>query len=199
MGRTYDAIDERWKQWISEQHLFFVATAPKAGEFVNCSPKGLEALRVLGDREVAYIDFVGSGAETIAHVRENGRITLMFCAFAGPPKILRLYGRGEACVPGDAAWDDLAAHFPDYENVRSIVRVRVDRIADSCGYGVPRMDYQGERPQLADWAASKTKQGLVDYQLANNLESLDGLPALRAEGLRPRGGSVPRSGDAECS
>ncbi len=186
MGRSYDAIDARWRQWISEQHLFFVATAPKDGEFVNCSPKGLESLRVLGDREVAYIDFVGSGVETIAHLRENGRITLMFCAFEGPPKIFRLYGRGEACVPGDEGWDALAAHFPEYASVRSIVRVAVERIADSCGYGVPLMEYRGERPQLADWAASKTPEGLVDYQLENNLESLDGLPGLREEQLRSR-------------
>ncbi len=184
MGKVYDGIDDRWRSFISEQHVFFVATAPTEGGLVNCSPKGLEGLRVLSDHEVAYIDFIGSGVETIAHLRENGRITLMFCAFSGPPKILRLQGRGQAVFSGDPDWDELAAQFPEYLNARSIVRVRVERIADSCGYGVPLMDHQGERTQLGDWASRKTEQDLVDYQLENNLESLDGLPGLSAERLR---------------
>jgi hypothetical protein len=184
VGKVYETIDERWRAWIAEQHMFVVATAPSEGGLVNCSPKGLEGLRVLGDREVAYLDFIGSGVETLAHLRDNGRITLMFCAFSGPPKILRLQGRGDAVFAGDPEWDALAANFPEYPNTRSIVRVRVDRIADSCGYGVPLMEHREDRTQLEDWASRKTADELVDYQLENNLESLDGLPGVSAGRLR---------------
>lgn len=184
MGKSYDAIDERWREWISAQHLFFVSTAPNEGGHVNCSPKGVDSFRVLGEREVAYLDLIGSGAETIAHVRENGRVTLMFCAFEGPPMILRLQGRGEVSEPGDAKWTELAPKFPTFENARSIIRVHVDRIQDSCGYGVPLMDYREERKQMAAWSDNKGREGLRQYQLDNNLESIDGLPALRGEALR---------------
>lgn len=184
MGKTYEAIDDRWRKWIAAQPMFFVATAPREGGLVNLSPKGLDSFRILGEREVAYLDLVGSGVETIAHLRENGRITLMFCAFEGPPKILRLYGRGRAVEPGDPDWNESTAHFPDYESTRSIVRVEVDRIADSCGYGVPEMTFQAERSQLTTWAERKGSDAVRNYQLDNNLSSLDGLPGLRAEGLR---------------
>lgn len=184
MGKLYDAIDERWRDFIASQHLFFVATAPREGGHVNCSPKGRGALRVLGDREVAYRDFIGSGAETLAHLRENGRITIMFCAFEGPPMILRLYGRGEVHEPGDDGFEDLAALFDAAENTRAIVRVEVERISDSCGYGVPAMSFQGERTQLDAWAERKGKEELRQYQLDNNLASIDGLPALRAARIR---------------
>lgn len=186
VGKTYDAIDARWREWISNQHVFFVSTAPNSGGLVNCSPKGLDSLRVLGDREVAYLDLIGSGVETIAHLRENGRITLMFCAFEGPPKIFRLYGRGEVCEPGDEGFTELAGEFPHYDNVRSVIRIHVERIADSCGYGVPVMDYREERTQLGAWSAQKTPEALAEYQREKNLESLDGLPGLRAERLRAR-------------
>ncbi len=184
MGKQYEAIDARWRDWIAGQHMFFVSTAPSHGGHVNGSPKGLDSFRVLGDREVAYLDLIGSGAETIAHIRENGRVTLMFCALEGPPMILRLYGRGEICEPGQPEWDGLAAHFPSYPNARSIIHVAVDRIQDSCGYGIPLMDYRGERSQLEAWAERKGAEGLREYQLENNLESLDGLPALRGKSLR---------------
>ena len=184
MGKVYDRIDERLTGWIGAQHVFFVATAPDRGGHVNCSPKGLRSLRVLGEREVAYLDFIGSGAETLAHLRQNGRITLMFCAFEGPPDIVRLHGKGEVVEPGDPGWETLAAAFEPGENARSIVRVRVERISDSCGYGVPLMAFQKERTQLDDWAARKSPEQLRQYQLDNNLGSLDGLPALRGEQIR---------------
>jgi hypothetical protein len=152
---------------------------------VNVSPKGLDSFAVLGPRSVAYLDVVGSGAETIAHLRENGRITLMFCAFEGLPRIVRLYGRGEAIEPGDAEFDALAARFPRYPSTRSVIRVALERIADSCGYGVPLMQYAGERTQIAEWADRKGADGLRAYQLDRNRVSLDGLPALRAKTLGP--------------
>lgn len=192
MGKVYEAIDARLAEWIGRQHLFFVATAPCGAEgHVNLSPKGLDALRILGPREVAYLDLVGSGAETIAHLRENGRIVLMWCAFEGPPKILRLHGRGEALEPGEPGFDALAARFPAHASTRAIVRVDVTRISDSCGYGVPLFAYQGERPQLDQWAERKGPEGLRRYQLEHNLESLDGLPALRGARLRERESAEP--------
>ena len=184
MGKVYDTIDDRWSKWIGEQHMFFVATAPREGGHVNCSPKGLDSFRILGEREVAYVDLVGSGAETIAHVRENGRIVLMFCAFTGPPKILRIHGQADVIEPGDPDWLGLIERFPENPLNRAIVRVMADRISDSCGYGVPMMEYRSERPQFAKWAERKQADGIRRYQRENNLESLDGLPALRGETLR---------------
>src|SRR3954447_1483054 len=154
MGRIYDCIDERLATWIAQQSMFFVGTAPAGEEgHVNVSPKGpIGSLRVLDERTVAYLDIVGSGAETIAHLRENGRVCVMFCAFDGPPRILRLHGSGEVVLPGDADFGDLRAqgfHEPEAaESMRAIVRVDVTRIADSCGYGVPLMRYEGERSHM---------------------------------------------------
>ena len=189
MGRTYDAIDQRWRDWIERQALFFVGTAPLAGDgHVNVSPKGpIGTLRVLDERTVAYLDVVGSGAETIAHLRENGRIVVMLCAFDGPPKILRLHGRGEIVTPRDARFDELIERcaFADNgpaEARRSVIVVDVERIADSCGYGVPLMSFEGERPHQEAWAEKKLRVGgpdaLVDYQRQKNSRSLDGLPAV---------------------
>ena len=169
MGKTFERIDEHLREWIGRQALFFVGSAPLAADgHVNVSPKGpIGSLRVLDDRTVAYLDIVGSGAETIAHLRENGRIVVMLCAFEGPPRILRLHGRGEPAAA---------------EARRSIVVVHVDRIADSCGYGVPLMAYEGEREHADKWAAKKLRVGGPDalraYQRQKNSESLDGLPAL---------------------
>jgi hypothetical protein len=184
VGKVFDAIDDKLAAWLGAQHLFFVATAPRSDAgLVNLSPKGLDTFAVLGPRRVAYLDFVGSGAETLAHLRENGRITFLFCAFEGPPRIVRLHGRGAAVEPGDADWDALAARFPLRPGVRSIVRAELVRIADSCGYGVPRYRYEGERTQLAEWAERKGPEGLRAYQRERNRESLDGLPALRGTTL----------------
>ena len=180
MGKTFDGIDARMAEWLREQHVFFVATAPLAAEgHINLSPKGLDSLAILGPRELAYLDLAGSGAETIAHLRENGRITLMFCAFDGPPKIVRFYGRGRAVEPQDAEFAALRAMFASPVTARSVVRIEVERIADSCGYGVPLMNFAAERTQLTEWAARKGPEGVRAYQLQHNRKSLDGLPALR--------------------
>src|SRR5215216_1432900 len=134
MGKSYDGITPELSHWIERQHIFFVATAPLADDgLINCSPKGMDTFRVLGPAEVAYLDLTGSGIETVAHLRENGRIVLTFCAFDGPPKIVRLHGRGEVACPGSAAFDELKPLFPDVPGERSIVRVRVNRVSDSCG------------------------------------------------------------------
>lgn len=190
MGRTYDEIDERWREWIARQPMFFVASAPLAADgHVNVSPKGpIGTLRVLDGHTVAYLDVVGSGAETIAHLRENGRIVVMLCAFEGAPRTLRLHGRGEAVMPGDARYAALLdrCRFEEPggdEARRAVVVVHVDRIADSCGYGVPLMSYEGERPHYAAWAQKKVRAGgpdaLARYQEEHNLETIDGLPAVR--------------------
>ena len=189
MGKVYEGIDERWREWISRQALFFVGSAPLAGDgHVNVSPKGpIDSLRVIDDRTVAYLDVIGSGAETIAHLRENGRIVVMLCAFDGPPRILRLHGRGEVIEPGDPRFDDLVErhrfHQPVVEESRrAIVLVHVTRIADSCGYGVPLMEHAGEREHqdLSAAKALRTKgpETFRDYERTHNTRSVDGLPAL---------------------
>jgi len=180
MGRTYDEIDDRLAGWICGQPVFFVATAPLSAEgHVNLSPKGLDGTwAVLGPRQVAYLDLTGSGVETIAHLRENGRIVLMFCAFTGPPRIVRLHGRGQALLPDDPRFAELAPRFPDLMSTRSIILVDVERIADSCGYGVPEMTYEHDRDQLHKWAKGKGPEGLVEYRATINATSVDGLPGL---------------------
>src|SRR5215217_2027171 len=199
MGRIFDRIDEHQRAWIARQSLFFVGTAPRADDgHVNVSPKGpIDTLRVLDDHTVAYLDIVGSGAETIAHLRENGRIVVMLCAFDGPPRILRLHGRGEVVLPDDPRFEDLLARcaFDDpavLESRRSIVIVHVGRVADSCGYGVPLLRFEGVRPHAPAWAEKKLRVGgveaLADYQRANNARSLDGLPALNRPGVDGRDG-----------
>jgi hypothetical protein len=191
MGKIYDGIDEQLGRWIAAQSLFFVATAPLADDgHVNLSPKGpIGTLRVLGPRELAYLDLIGSGAETIAHLRENGRIVVMLCAFEGPPRIVRLHGRGEVLMPPDPAFDELrercAFDEPDVsESRRALVRVEVSRVADSCGYGVPLMSYESEREHQHAWASKKLRVGgaeaFLEYQREKNSESLDGLPAVEA-------------------
>jgi Pyridoxamine 5'-phosphate oxidase len=180
MAKVFESIDERLEAWIARQRMFFVGTAPSDGGHVNVSPKGpIETLRVLDARTVAYLDLVGSGAETIAHLRDNGRIVIMLCAFEGGPRIVRLHGTGEV-LDGDAIDFPGATALPVQH--RSIVRVEVDRIADSCGYGVPLMSYEGERPQSRAWTERKLAKGgpgaLDDYMAENNAVSIDGLPAL---------------------
>jgi len=185
VGKVFPELDERNAEFIRSQRIFFVATAPRADDgLVNLSPKGLESFAILDPLTVAYVDLVGSGIETVAHLRENGRVAILFCAFEGPPRLLRLHGRGDAVEPGDPEWEDLARHFPSYGSARAIVRVRLQRISDSCGYGVPLYQYQGERPQLLDWAERKGPEGVAAYKAENNRLSLDGLPGLRHTGGR---------------
>lgn len=189
MGRVYEQIDERLRGFIERQPMFFVGTAPLDSEgHVNVSPKGpIGTLRILDADTVAYLDMIGSGAETIAHVRENGRIVVMLCAFEGPPRIVRLHGRGSVVPAGAEGFAELAARCgfvaPQVpEARRAIVRVDVTRVADSCGYAVPLMRYEGERRHLGAWAEKKLRVGgtaaLADYQREKNATSIDGLPAI---------------------
>jgi hypothetical protein len=179
MGRTYDAIDARLQDFISRQRVFFVATAPLGADgHVNLSPKGLDSLRVLGPRQVAYLDLTGSGVETIAHLRENGRIVLMLCSFAGPPKIVRLHGRGKVLLPGDPGFAPLLERFSGNAGVRSVIVIDVERISDSCGYGVPTYEFVAERNALTEWAERKDAQQLAQYRAENNARSIDGLDGL---------------------
>ena len=178
MGHTYDEIDDTLRSFIEAQHLFFVGSAPSTGGHVNVSPKGLDTLRIVGPRTIVYLDCVGSGAETIAHVRENGRIVLMMCAFEGAPKIVRLHGRGDIIEPHDVEYEALRALFPTSMPARSVIRISLERISDSCGYGVPTYEFRAHRPQLPAWTKRKGADGLTAYQLRNNRKSIDGLPAL---------------------
>jgi hypothetical protein len=184
VSKEHPAIDDRLAAFMLAQPMFFVGTAPAGGEgHVNVSPKGLAgSFAVLGPHEVAYLDLTGSGAETIAHLRDDGRICLMFCAFEGPPDIVRLHGRGEAVVPGAPGFDDLVARFPDRPGIRSVIRVAVDRVSDSCGFGVPRMALEGDREQLVKWAERKGDSALDEYRRTRNARSIDGLPALEGTG-----------------
>ena len=184
MGKVYDA--DRRRAWRSSSGG---STSSSSGRprtrpegHLNVSPKGLDTFRILGPKSVAYLDLTGSGIETVAHLRENGRITLMFCAFEGRPLIVRLYGRGRVVEPGDPEWDGLIARFPEYPGVRSVVVVDVERVADSCGYAVPLYEYQGERSQLIDYAEKKGPEGMEGYKAQKN----------RAEHRRDRRTAVSR-------
>ena len=179
MGKIYEEIDTSLRRFVEAQRVFFVATAPLAGTgHVNLSPKGLETLRILAPRRVAYLDHVGSGAETIAHVRENGRIILMLCAFDGPPKIVRLHGRGAVLEPDDAEFQRLRPLFPAEPAGRAIIDVDLERISDPCGFGVPLYHFDRYRSQLPDWSRRKGPDALREYQKKNNSASIDELPAV---------------------
>jgi len=173
----FSSISDELARWWAEQPLFFVATAPSGSDGrINCSPKGLDTLRILGPQRVAYLDLTGSGVETIAHVRENGRITLMACAFNGAPQISRLYGAGTVHELGSAGFDELSPLFPDLPGARAVIDVAVDRVTTSCGYAVPLMDLVGDRDRLLDWAIAKGDDGLVAYRASKNATSIDGRP-----------------------
>lgn len=179
MSKTYAELDESLAEFLRAQPVFFVGTAPLSSDgHVNVSPKGLDTLRVLGPNRVAYLDLTGSGIETVAHLKENGRIVLMFCAFSGPPKIVRLYGKGRVVEPKDAEFGEFLTRFPAMDGARSIIVVEIERIADSCGYAVPHMAKVSDRQQLASWYRNRGEAGLVQYRQAKNRESLDGLPGL---------------------
>src|ERR1700723_688324 len=172
-------IDDLARRFIEAQHIFFVASAPlDATGHVNLSPKGLDTFRILNPTTVAYIDFNGSGMETIAHLKENGRIVLMFCAFQGPPNTFRLYGHGRGIEPHESEFAALAESFPNRENARSIIVVELTRIKDSSGYGVPLFKYEGEPQQLQAWARNRGPERLKAYREEKNRQSIDGLPGV---------------------
>lgn len=180
MGKVYDGIDDRLAEFLGRQQVFFVGTAPSDPEgHLNLSPKGLDTFRILGPNTVAYLDLTGSGIETVAHLRQNGRVTLMFCAFEGRPLVVRLYGRGRVVEPGDGEWNGLIGHFPGYPGVRSVVVMDVERIADSCGFAVPLYEFKGERSQLIAYAEKKGAEGMEAYKSRKNRKSIDGIDGLR--------------------
>jgi hypothetical protein len=181
MGQPLTELGPAHREFIASQKMFFVATAPlSAGGHVNLSPKGLDSFRVLAPKRVAYIDYTGSGVETIAHIRENGRVTVMFCAFGGRPNILRLYGKGRVIEPVDAEFAELILNFIPEPGVRAIILLDITRVADTCGFGVPLYDYKGERGELVAWSLRKGDGGLSEYKAKKNALSLDGLAGLRS-------------------
>ena len=179
MATVYDQLDEKLVGFIRRQKLFFVATAPLSADgSVNISPKGYDSLAIIDARTVAYVDLGGSGIETHAHLRENGRITLMFCAFEGAANILRLYGHGEKCSFDEPGIAEKMKLFPAFERARGVVTVKIRRVADSCGWGVPFFDYKGERDQLRRWVLSRTHEEWMERRYEANATSIDGLPGL---------------------
>lgn len=178
MSKLLASIEPEIAAWIAEQPVYFVATAPLAANaHVNVSPKGGDSFRVLGPLEAAYQDYTGSGAETAAHLRENGRIVVMFCAFKGSPRILRLHGRGTVITTNDTRFGGLAGHFPANPGTRAIVHIDVDRVTTSCGYSVPLLDFRGRRDALDKWSSTKGPEELREYRHLKNRHSIDGLPA----------------------
>jgi hypothetical protein len=180
MGKVYDALDGRLRDFVERQHLYFVATAPSGGDgHVNVSPKGhKDTFAVLDEHTIAYLDLTGSGAEGIAHIRDNGRVTVMFCAFEGPPDIVRLQGHGRFVTPDEPEWQLLRPRFGSHPGARAIVVVALDRIASSCGFAVPLFDYVGDRTLLDDNFGRRTPENIEDYRRTKNAYSIDGLPAL---------------------
>jgi hypothetical protein len=179
MTKVYDQLDDKLIAFIGRQKLFFVATAPLSGDgSVNVSPKGYDSLAILDPMTVAYVDLGGSGIETHAHLRENGRITMMFCAFEGAANILRLYGEGETVAFGERGFADKMALFPTFQRARGVITVRIRRIADSCGWGVPFFEYKGERDQLRRYVDDRPEDVWVERRYETNALSIDGLPGL---------------------
>ena len=177
MAKHYDTLDDELRSWILRQKVFFVATAPLSSDgHINCSPKGGDTFRILSEHQVAYVDLTGSGIETIAHVQENKRIVIMFCAFEGAPKIVRLHGKAEVIYSSHPDFRALSEQFPVHSGIRAIVRVDVTRIADSCGYAVPFLDFVAPRDVLDKWTESKDSEELAAYRTKKNRTSIDGLP-----------------------
>jgi len=179
MASVVDGISDELREWIESQPLFFVASAPSGPDgHVNVSPKGLATFAVLDAHTVRYLDLTGSGAETVAHLRQNGRITIMFCAFTGPPRILRLYGQATAHLVGSRGFDERLASFGVVPHgARAVMEVAVDRVQTSCGFGVPEMDLVGPRDRLPKWAGARSSDELDDYRARKNSTSIDGLPS----------------------
>ncbi|MGF7048169.1 hypothetical protein J2T13_002676 [Paenibacillus sp. DS2015] len=177
MGRRFDSIQVEHDAFIRRQHMFFVASAPLSPEgHVNLSPKGYDTFRILSSTEVAYLDLTGSGNETSAHLMENGRITVMFTAFEGPPMIVRLFGTGSVVLPHMEEWDSLIGQFNSLPGVRQIIKVQVDLVTSSCGFSIPFFAYQGEREQLIKWADGLDEEQLEQYRAKKNDVSIDQMP-----------------------
>jgi hypothetical protein len=178
MSKRHECVEPELAEWIARQHLFFVATAPLSADgHVNLSPKGGDSFRLLGPMEAAYQDYTGSGAETVAHLRENARIAIMFCAFDGAPKIVRLHGRGRVVAQDDPEFPQFAALFPSNPGTRAIIHIAIERVSDSCGLSVPFYDFNTHRDQLDRWAEKQGPEKLAEYRTNKNLLSIDGLPA----------------------
>ena len=179
MGRVLSGISAELAGFLEAQPVFFVATAPNDPDgFVNCSPKGLDTFRVIDTRTVAYLDLTGSGIETVAHLRDNGRITLVFCAFSGRPDIVRLQGRGRVLLADTPDAAPYVERFPEYPGARAVIVVDVERVSSSCGFAVPRMSLDEPRDELVDWAKKKGPDALVAYRAEKNGRSIDGLPGM---------------------
>lgn len=177
MGKVLDSITDDLRALIEKQHVFFAATAPVSEEgHINLSPKGLDSFRIVSPLKVAYLDLVGSGNETAAHLQENGRITFMFCVFDGAPNVVRLYGTGRAVLPDTPEWDELIPLFTPMAGMRQIIVTDLNRVSTACGYAVPRMEYVEDRDTLTKWADRKGEEALEQYKLEKNLRSIDGLP-----------------------
>jgi Pyridoxamine 5'-phosphate oxidase len=174
MAKFYTQLDSQLCEFIERQKLFFTATAPIEGR-INLSPKGIDSFRCLDFDRVAYLDLTGSGNETAAHLRQNGRITIMFCSFTDEPLILRLYGKGEVVLPDTPQWESLIDRFTDLPGKRQLIVVKIESVQTSCGFGVPIYELQQERSTLTDWAIKKGVDGVREYQLQKNHTSIDGL------------------------
>lgn len=175
MAKFYQVIPSRIQKFIEAQKLFFVATAPKNGR-INLSPKGMDTFRIFNENRVVWLSVTGSGNETSAHLLENGRITIMFCAFEGAPNIIRLYGKGKAIHPKDTDWNKVIHLFPEIPGARQIFDIEIESVQTSCGMSIPFYEYKGERNQLIDWANDKGKDGIAQYWKDRNQTSIDGLP-----------------------
>jgi len=175
MAKFYDCLTTELQTFIEAQHIFFVATSPRNGR-INLSPKGMDALRIINQSEIAYLDLTGSGNETAAHLLENGRITIMLCSFTDKPLILRLYGQGVSIRAKDAQWQEYLSLFPAIAGTRQIVRVNVESVQTSCGFAVPFYEFQGDRSTLKEWAETKGEEGVHEYRQNKNRQSIDGLP-----------------------
>lgn len=181
MGKLYDELSNELIEFIEAQHMFFVGSAPLAGDaHVNISPKGMDSLRVIDTKTVAYLDVTGSGVETLSHLKENGRLVMMFCGFEGKPFILRLHGRGTVVETSDPEFAPLRPRFEDLPGIRSIIKLDIERIADSCGWNVPVYRHEGGRDYYDKFAEKLGPEGIRQGQLASNMHSIDGLPGLRA-------------------
>ncbi|MBW5469773.1 pyridoxamine 5'-phosphate oxidase family protein [Brevibacillus formosus] len=187
MGKLFSELRPEHEAFIKKQQMFFVASAPMDTDgHVNLSPKGYDSFRIISPTEVAYLDLTGSGNETSAHLQENGRITLMFCAFEGPPLIMRLYGKGTVILPDTPRWDELVKDFPLLPGARQIITVNIQEVKTSCGWAIPFYTFSKERDTLQKWTLAKDEQELLAYQQENNVRSMDGLPTPLGQKLFPQ-------------